>query len=52
MTPATADGRAALHSAPATAATLQEPSPATSQEPLSDAHWQNGIDAALLELDL
>lgn len=47
-----ADQRAALDLSSTTAATLQEPSPATSQEPTSDAHWQNGIDAALLELDL
>lgn len=35
-----------------TAATLQEPSPATSQEPLSDAHWQNTATSELLQLDL
>ena len=34
------------------AATLQEPSPATSQEPRSDAQWQNAATRALLELDL
>jgi signal peptide peptidase SppA len=33
-------------------ATLQEPERATSQEPTSDAQWQNTIDGALLELDL
>ena len=50
----TADQRAALALASTPIpATDQEPPPAaTSQEPSSDATWQNGIDAALLELDL
>jgi len=45
------DRRAALDYFSPPAATLQEPSPATSQEPPTDAHWQNGVDAALLALD-
>jgi signal peptide peptidase SppA len=32
--------------------TAQERASATAQDPTSDAQWQNGIDAALLELDL
>jgi signal peptide peptidase SppA len=50
--PDAADQRAALDFHAATAATAQEPSPATAQERTDDAQWQNGIDAALLALDL
>jgi signal peptide peptidase SppA len=50
--PDAADQRAALDFTSTTTATLQEPSPATSQEPTSDATWQNGIAAALLSLDM
>jgi len=50
--PDAADQRAALEFHPSNAATAQEPSPATAQERTDDAHWQNGIEAALLELDL
>lgn len=54
MTPAPAAGVSAhLPALDTTAkATLQEPARATSQEPTSDATWQNGIDAALLALEL
>jgi len=46
------DQRAARDFTATPAATLQEPSPATSQEPpVSDSHWQNAIDRELLELD-
>jgi signal peptide peptidase SppA len=50
MTPAPADISALTNST--AKATLQEPERATSQEPTSDAQWQNTIDGALLELDL
>jgi len=55
MTPASADARAALalddggHAAATAHPELDAP---TSQELPSDATWQNGIDAALLELDM
>lgn len=49
---APADGARAAQHSPTTAATLQEPSPATSQEPTSDAHWQNTVTGELLQLDL
>jgi signal peptide peptidase SppA len=50
--PDAADQRAALDFLSTTAATLQEPSPATSQEPsTSDAQWQTAVEAALLALD-
>jgi signal peptide peptidase SppA len=50
--PDAADQRAALDIQASPLATIQEPSPATVQERAADAQWQNGIDAALLELDL
>jgi signal peptide peptidase SppA len=50
--PDAADQRAALDFSASPTATIQEPSPATVQEREADAHWQNGIDAGLLELDL
>ena len=51
--PDAADQRAALDFTTSPAATDQElPCAATSQERQADAHWQNGIEAALLELDL
>jgi signal peptide peptidase SppA len=50
--PDASDQRAALDFTSTTTATLQEPSPATSQEPASDASWQTAIEGALLELDL
>lgn len=51
--PHAADQRAALDFRSSPVATDQEPPlAATSQERQADAQWQNGIDAALLELDL
>ncbi|MEO8680281.1 MAG: S49 family peptidase [Vicinamibacterales bacterium] len=49
--PDAADRRAAL-TLSTTLATLQEPSPATSQELASDFAWQNTVDRNLFELDI
>jgi signal peptide peptidase SppA len=49
--PDAADQRALL-SFIASGDTSQEPARATDQDRQADAQWQNGIDAALLELDL
>lgn len=52
MTSASADPSSHVALASSTSDTAQEPSPATAQDRESDAHWQNTVSGALLELDL